>query len=447
MPLNSRLHASILVVTLLSTRASANAADDPAAPAAAGRDLVSIARTEAQREAATLHARLKTLLGELSVRDDDLFVMSRLAEISRIGSIAIDDLVKAMDHADSDKGNAAQFTGRNAARALARISGQAVNAALIRLAKEGGIPGQRNTALAIGERGDPTLAPIAKGLLASKDKSVVAEALGAIGRLGGPDAVATLLPYVKNPEPSFAAIAIASLARLDEKTPTEDIAKRLESEMKSSTPVDAVLIACFDFYARHPLTEALESASHCLDDNLKSAESRRAAAGAVGAIGKKYDNSKRKAIVALSEAVKTSSGVLLEHVALELRELGDSSGIDSAIAPYDKQIKDEPKNVNLIYNRAEVYLRLREYAKAKRDLLDGWKKEKQKPRQPERVYVALARCEAANDQPAEAVKWFKELKSALADEDFSTLPRQYAEFGAMAADSKYASWFLPSPGK
>lgn len=444
------LVAVLLAVGTTSTNEACLAQDPPAPPATASekpnppRDLVSIAKLEAARESATLHGRIKTLLNELSLRTDehDPFVANRILEISQLGSVALDDLIKAMDPQETDRGNGPANTALNAARAIARIPGQAVTGAIVRLAREGGSHGRRSAAIAIGLRGDPSLAPVVRELCSHPDKFVVAEAIRAVAALGGAEAAEILRPFVDASEPSHVSRAIDGLGLLKEKSAQAAILSRMTRELESSQPSDAVLEACFGYLGKFPSNDALDPAGRTVSDTLRSSDTRAAAAHCLRVVATKFEGAKRKALNYLDAAVRTSSGLLLEQIAYEMRELGDGSGVEALVAPLDKQIKDDPKNFGLRYQRGEIYLRLKEYAKARRDFADGLKLERD-PRQPERVYVSLARCSAALGEERDAEKHLARLETLLGDQDFSTLPRLYPEFASMATDIRFEKLFAP----
>lgn len=408
------------------------------------RDLVSIAKAEAAREAASLHGRIKTLLNELSLRTDenDPFVANRIGEISQLGSVALEDLIKAMDPPETERANGPMNTALNAARAIAKIPGQAVTAAIVRLAREGGIHGRRSAAIAIGLRSDPSLAPVVIDLCKNPDKLVVAEAIRATASLGGAEATQVLRPFLESAESMHAARAIDGLVVLKDKTVQSAVLGRLTREFEATQPSDSVLRSCFDYLAAIPTADALEPAGRVVTDTLRGSDTRAAAARTLRVVATKFDGAKRKSLGFLNDAIRTSSGLLLEQIAYEMRELGDDSGVEALVAPLDKQVKDDPKNFALRYQRGEIYLRLKEYPKARRDFAEGLKLERD-PRQPERVYVALARCSAALGEEREAEKHLQKLESLLGDQDFSTLPRLYPEFASMASDSRFDRLFAP----
>lgn len=442
---------------LLATLAHAqNPATSPSTPepptptenVAKPKDILSIAKAEAERESASLHGRIKTLLGELSLRTDefDPFVANRVAEIAQIGSLALDELLKVMDPPAAERSNGAMNTALNASRAIAKIPGQAVTAAIVRLAREGGPHGRRSAATAIGLRGDVSLAPVVREICskpAEQEKSVVAEAIRAVGLLGGPEAAPTLESFIDSAEPSHATRAIDGLTWLKEKAVQARVTARFASEYEAAQPSDPVLRACLDFVAVAPNSDMLELAGRAVTDPLRAAETRAAAARALRVIATKVDGTKKKSLNFLDDAVRTSTGILLEQIAYEMRELGDGSGVDAVVEPLDKQVKDDPKNFGLRYQRGDVFLRLKEYAKAKRDYNDGLKLERD-PRQPERTYITLARCSAALNEEREAEKHLLKLESILGDQDFSTLPKLYQEFVAMANDSRFQKLFAPT---
>lgn len=441
-------HAQVPESTPPAPTSPAPAQPAPAESVAKPKDIISIARAEAERESASLHGRIKTLLGELSLRTDenDPFVANRVAEIAQIGSLALEDLLKAMDPPAAERSNGVMNTALNASRAIAKMPGQAVTAAIVRLAREGGPHGRRSAATAIGLRGDPSLAPVVRELCskpAEQEKSVVAEAIRAVAILGGPDAAPALDPFIDSAEPSHAARAIDGLALLKDKSFQPRITSRLAAEYSAAQPSDPVLRACLDYVAVVPNSDTLELAGRAVTDPLRAAETRAAAARALRVIATKVDGTKKKSLNYLDDAVRTSTGILLEQIAYEMRELGDGSGVDAVVEPLDKQVKDDPKNFGLRYQRGEVFLRLKEYPKARRDFSDGLKLERD-PRQPERIYIALARCSAAVNEEREAEKYLLKLESILGDQDFSTLPKLYQEFVAMANDSRFNKLFAPA---
>jgi tetratricopeptide (TPR) repeat protein len=442
------LGTQVSIALLIASTALAD--DPPTAPKSPKHDLLSVAKREADRESASLHGRIRTLLAELALRNDpnDPYVSSRVGEIARIGSLALPNLTKAMDPAAEERSTGVQNIALNAARAIAKMPGQAVTSQIVKLAREGGVHGRRNATIAIGLRGDPSLFPVVREICeraAELDKSIVAEAIRSIGLLGGDDAVPILLEFVESTDALLASRAIEGLATLVEKRAAERVLARFEAEYVAPQPSDPLLRACLEFAAAVPTSEALDAAGRALADTLRATETRGAAARAIGAIARKYDGAKRRAIGFLDAAIASSTGLLLEQVAYEMQELGDGSGVAAVVAPLDKQIKDEPKNFALRYQRGDVFLRLKDYVRARKDYLEGLKLERD-PRQPDRVYIALARCSAALNEDRQAATYLEKLESLLGDQDFSGLPRQHPEFASMAKDSRFDRLFAAPIG-
>lgn len=449
------LHGAIAMLCLVAA-GPAKSQQDPES-AKKGTDVVSVARKEAERESATLNARVKELLRYLMLKTDlaDPAIDSRIEELAHIGSVAVPLLLGAMDYPENSPPESAtplRNAGINAARAIARIPGPAVSASIVKMSREGSVNGKRNAAIALGLRGDGSLFPAlsdlvalsAKSGLTQAEKDIVAQALIGVGLLGGSEAATLLERFITAGEGDHAAAAISGLARLEK--PSEAIANavtaRLNSEISVAPPNEHVLAAAFAFLATHPRSEAVEAAAKAIIDPLRSAESRMQASHALRSIARKYDSSKRKALTAMNESLQTASGPVLEEIALDMRDLGDDAGIDAVVDPLSKQIREDPKNFALLYARGEAFFRLREYKLAKRDIVDALKKEKD-PRQPERVYITIARCSISVDDAREAARWLKEFEDKSGDQDFSVLPRLYPEFTAMAKDPQYEKLFVP----
>lgn len=447
-----------LAITLLSvvSAPSAGAHQDPEGTKK-GTDVVSVARKEAERESATLNARVKELLRYLMLKTDiaDPAIDSRIEELVHIGSVAVPLLLGAMDYPENSPPESAtplRNAGINAARAIARIPGPAVSAAIVKMSREGSVNGKRNAAIALGLRGDSSLFPALSDLvtlssksgLSQAEKDIVAQALIGVGVLGGAEAATLLERFISAGEGDHAAAAISGLSRIEKPSDAilNAVVARLNTEIATTPPNEHVLASSFGFFATHPRSEVVDAAAKAISDPLRSAESRVQASHALRSIARKYESSKRKALSAMSESLQTASGAVLEEIALDMRELGDDAGIDAVVDPLSKQIREDPKNFALLYARGEAFFRLREFKLAKRDIVDALKKEKD-PRQPERVYITIARCSISVDDAREAARWLKEFEDKSGDQDFSVLPRLYPEFTSMAKDPQYEKLFAP----
>jgi HEAT repeat protein len=399
-------------------------------------DIVAIARAEAAREAAALKARCETLLAELrsSTDENNPFVASRLAELAGHGSAAIDALLAAMNHPDVSP--ATRNAAVNAARALARIPGQAAVSGLLHLAREGQANGRRHAAIAIGARGDRSLLGVLRELVEDAEPQVVVQALIALGQLGGEESLLPLRKRVGDGDKSIAAAAMRGLASAKDAGAAEAIRNRLATELAGENRSDDLLEAACGYFATTPDEPATALCIAVFADPNRTREARIAAVHAMQFQASSLEAVRRGVVTVLVDGLQQASGPLLEAIAAGLYALGDERGLDQLTAGLDQQIRSEPKNFQARYQRGEILLQFRNYKAARRDYLDGLKIERE-PRSPERVYVPLARCAAGLDDLREAEKHLKK----LGDIDLSDLPRQFSEFARMANDSNYERLF------
>lgn len=408
--------------------------------AAAPFDLRSIARREAEREAAALTARVRELLDDLRSSTDlkHVLIRQRIDELSRIGMPALEGLVAAMNH---DEGaSSAMNAGVNASRALAAIPGVAVSDALTGLTRDGTRFGRRNAARALGLRGDPNALPVLIELLSAEDADVRLEAIHALGQLGHDGARAALVPFVSHAEEATAALAIESLGKLQGDASVAVVLDRLKAASQPETAATSgtVIEAGLDYFTAHPTIDGLEIARELLASETAAVRIRQAAIRTLEAIARKNPRTTKPVLQSLSAATKVGLRAIVKSAALAMLALGDDSGVDAVTADYDFDIQKNPKNFNSRYKRADVYLEFRRWKSAYQDIQYGLKVEKE-PRDPERIYFALARASAGQRRYGDAAKYLRRLST----QQFSHLPTEYPEFAEMAEDSRYSSLFAP----
>ncbi len=408
--------------------------------AAARRDLLSVARAEAARERAAIDAQVVKLLDELkaTTETNHSFITTRIDALVAFGPAAIPLLVSAMDHEDPTQG--AQNAGTNAARAAARIPGQPVVNELTRVAKSGGKFGRKNVARCIGWRGDPVLLPILKELLANEDTDIQREGLLAVGMVGGKDAPELLRPFYEDTNAALASAAIHSAAQIADASSARALEQRLRAEISSPPTArdDRVLAALIEYFSAVPDPAVFDA----LDDVLRVTDTpvqvRIAAIDALAELALSQEGSKARVIDALRLATKAGLKSIVKAAALAMLRLGDPSGADDVTQDLDQEISRNKNNFNARYKRAEIYLDFYRYKDAQRDFSEGLRIEKD-PRDPERVFVGIARAYAGMGRFSDAAKYLRKLP----DRDFSDLPSLYSEFQGMASDPRYGAILKP----
>ncbi len=416
------------------------AAGQEASAAAGGapHDLISIARLEATREQAALRARVEVLLRDLqSSSDAGLgFISGKIDELVGIGFPAVELLTAAINHETAAPGP--MNAGVNAARALGRIPGEEVTAVLLRVAREGGTFGRRNAALALGLRGDPALLPALKELLNDGEPGVVREALRALGRLGGAEARDLLRGFIAAKEVAVAAAAIEGLGAAASEDCRDDVLARLREDLGGASPSEELVAAALDYFTAFPAAEAVPELERTLQLGNATPRMQTAAIAALRATGLAHSRTRKRVLEILQAATKVGLRATVKAAALAMLDLGDDSGIAAVTADLDFELNRNPKNYTARYRRADLFLEFRRWREAASDLKEGLKQEKD-PREPNDVYLALARAYAGMGQSGPAAKYL----SQLPEQDLSGLPAQYPEFAEMAADPRYARFFRP----
>ncbi|MFH0947176.1 MAG: HEAT repeat domain-containing protein [Planctomycetota bacterium] len=432
--MNCRPHALVLLAAMVTLTAESVAAqggkgDKPT-------DLLSIARSEAQREEAALASRVDQLLNELKSSSDDTlaFIRKKVEELGAIGPAAIDPLLKAMDHKLTSSADV--NAGINASRAIAMIEGQRAAAALTRLAREGGRYGRLNAVRSLGLRGDPTVLPVLRDLLKDEDQALVQASIEAIGTLGGKGADKVLAGFITATESQFVAAAITGLAHCGSSAQAGQVVNRLRAELKLTDASDAVIVACMEFFRSFPSPDAVPDLGQALMAGNASLARRFAAIAALEATGQAAPSARKPVLSTLEAATRGGVRAVIRAAALAMSELGDDSGVSAVTADLDVEISQNAKNYNARYQRAEIYLDFKKWQKAGNDFRDGLRLEKD-PRDPDRVYLGMARAYAGLGRFADAAKYVSRLPEAR----IKTLPDEYVVFREMAEDSRYGRVF------
>ena len=400
------------------------------------RDLLGIAKAEARRERAALTGRVSQLLNELrSSSDENLaFIRKKIDELQAIGPPAVEQLATAMNHSGNE--SAEVNAGINACRALAGIQGQQAAATLTRLTREGGKCGRQNAVRALGLRGDPSILPVLEKLLSDEDSDLVRLAIDAIGSLGGKDAETLLTGFIDSKDAAFASTAVSGLARLAIAAAGEQVLSRLRAELGTTSPASEVIVACVMFLKACPSPEAIPELQLALEGTTAPLSRRLAAVEALLAVGEQTSGSRKAVLKILKSATQGGLRAVIKSSALAMARLGDDSGVSAVAADLDVEIGQNPKNYNALYKRAELYLEFSKWQRAASDFRDGLRQEKD-PRDPDRVYLGLARAYAGMGRYADAAKYLHRMPDARV----KSLPEEYEVFREMAADSRHGRVF------
>lgn len=434
MKLSPRLLAPLALCAVLAPVRAAQA-DDAVAPPVA-RDLLSIARREAEREREQLATRVQALLAELrSTSDANLgFVQDKIKEVAAIGPAALPVLMQAMDAEGVAPG--AVNVRLNSARAAAAIGGPAALEALLGLAEKGSRTGRLHAAYALGLLRDQAALGAVKSLLAVEDADLQRESLLALGSIGGDEAVAILRSYVPSPQPLLAAAAVKGLADNADVPSAGAVQTRLSLELAATPPAEVLLTAALAFVAAVPTEAALAAAEGQLRSETASPPLREAAVRAVRAIGLAFDSSRKAAVESLEVALGSTARNVVLAAAHALDDLGDDSGIKAVTAELDVELGRNPKNYTARYKRAELLLEFGEWRDAQRDLNEGLKVDRDL-RSPDKVHLMMARAYAGMKRPSDAVRFLSKLPKGACVQ----LPTVYPEFAEMAGDERYAKLF------
>ena len=427
----------MVALTILAPSSRAQSVEESPPAVTVKRDLLSIARREAEREAASLRATVDKLLGELQSSPDAglAYISTRIDDLVAIGTLAVPQLAAAMDIDRSSSG--AQNRAINATRALARIPGQPASGALARLAKDGSKHGRRYAAIGIGQRGDASLLPVLKNLLGDKDASVIVEAITGVASIGGDERRDLLVPFLSHENPALAATAMHGLAAIADGKIDGAVLLRYSKELEKIPPNEGLVYSALTYLTARPVAGSISAIAFPLSDTNSTVRVRNQAVAALLAAAQADRRNESDVIDALRKALKLGPRSVTDEAAMAMNELGSDEGLKAVTADLDSEIDSNSKNANVRYKRGEVYLRFQKWKSARRDFEAGLKIEKQQPRDPQRVHIGLARAHAGMADFRDAARQLQK----LGETDLSDLPTLYPEFREMADESRYSRIF------
>lgn len=407
-------------------------------PPAAG--LLEVVKIEARKEREARDRRLREDILKLGIyTDPDLeFVQRKRREILDAGPAAVPLLLEAMERVSGERTRI--NAGRVAADLLARIDDPAVEdrvkEALARLLDSKYDLVRANAVRCIGEKGLTAFLDRVKENLKSRDVDLLSETLRCVARLGAEDTPALAAPFLKHPDPGVRTAALKALilhGRPGKALPlraTEVLARAVEIPVQN---------AALDFLERFgndpcipPLVELYRS------HRLRRKEALRLL-GVIAAVAvRSTDPEVREGVKAFIKTLLDEGDFeTVRKAARYLFDLGDGSGVEVLTRHLDKLI-ERHGNGEYYFRRGEIYLRFKRYKEARRDFLEGLRKDRKAEQYGlDAVYLALARCYAAEGRYADAERYLR--KTGL--ESFSDLTETYPEFTEMAKDERYGKIF------
>jgi HEAT repeat protein len=234
-------------------------------------------------------AAVPSLIKQLAGSDQYLATAS-LQALIKIGPAAVPELVKATTHKNPT-------VRRYATYALGKIRGDDAFEALAKAAKDPDKSVRKQTATTLGQLKDPRSMTVLLDLLRDRSAGVRAEAALALGAVGDKRVVAPLIEFgLCDLSPETAAAANEALATIGEPAVEPLIA---DFNARPSYTRQRMLLTLTRIAVNHPAARArvIQNALWVLPRKNESAETRAAAAYALGSLGAK------EAIPALQQAL------------------------------------------------------------------------------------------------------------------------------------------------
>jgi HEAT repeat protein len=397
--------------------------------------LLEVARIESLREKQIRDGKIKESILQLGIYTDPqlAFVRRKREEILAFGKHAVPHLVKAMETASGERTRI--NAGRIAAVILSEIDDPDIEPELLRLMASENENARANAIRCIGYMGLKAHTDLVRSNLQTENKELLAEALECLGRLGCGDIPEIASRYLKDKDSTVRVSAIRALdlqGRAGPEICTQVLAAFAESEDS------AVQDAALDFLKKYGGAECVPVLIERYEDGGIKRRERYTILSALTAIGMRIQDDSRGRIVEFLKGLLDQADFdTVKRAAFHLNDLGDDSGVEVLTGSMDKLI-ERHGNAEYYFRRGEIFLQFKKYREARRDFLEGLRKDKRAGRYGiQKVYIALARCYAGEERYPDAERYLRKAEP----EDPAGLPLLYEEFVKMAEDPHYARLF------
>ena len=387
-----------------------------AAPAAAAdrRSLEELLR-EARAHRDAVQAELTTVVEDTMTQLEELAGSVRTGDVAALrerllglGPPAAPALVPYLDPGENQP-VAAVFRARVVVEVLGVLASPAITDELLRLAAEGPLLRRCNALAVLATSPEPArVVGALQGLLHASEPEVREAALGALGRLGGPQALEALRGALEDPEPKVVDAALASLGAVS----SPEVAQ-LVLALLARAGAETHLAALTKFYAARPALLALEEHQAVLAELVVRPAAAKSDVIGMLELWNRHEveprPATRRTLGALSEHV---NDVLREHVLILLARAKDKSARRDFLAPYNDQVARQEDYHEVYTGRGVAYYRLAEYTNAIKDFRDAIAK--QSARNPDAApYLGLARAYARMGRFKDAADYLNKAPVAL----------------------------------
>lgn len=397
--------------------------------------LLGIARVESRKESRERDQKIKEIILQLGIYSDPEldFVRRKRSEILAYGSHAVPLLIEAMETVSEERTRI--NAGRIAATILARINDPRVEKEAARLLDTPSALTRANAIVCLGEMGLTQYLDKIRLNLTSKDERLLTETIRCMGQLKSPRILEEVAPFLNDPRPIMRMAALEALHLRGEggQEACEAVLQSLEKSPESS-----VLRAALGFIHDFGGGECVDVLIKKYGESGTKRKVRYRILETLTAVGVRMEPASRGGIITFMKTLLNKADYeTVKKAAYHLYDLGDDSGVKVLTGSMDNLIARHG-NAEYYFRRGEIYLQFRKYKEAKRDFLEGLRKDKKAGRfGAEKVYIYLARCLAAEDRFLEAERYIRKAKP----EDPSRLPLLYEEFREMAKDERYSKVF------
>jgi len=427
----------LLLVFLGATGGGRAASDEPASREGAAKrpeGLLGIAEAEAQKQQALLEKKIRDALTQLGIYTDPslAFVQQKMREIISLGPAAVPILFEAARNPSGERSKV--NSGRMAALILAQIADERIGPGISKLLAEGNDRAKINALVCLGALGKAEHRDEIESLLSSKNPEVRAEALLCMARMKLPRTPDLAKPFLEEKDERLELAGIEALTLLGDAA-REGLVLPILSSSQNASVIDAAirfLDACGTAAAIPVLVKNYET------KHLKRRQ-RIAAIKALKKIGKRAGPKGSEPIIAfLKTCLSSFDSRTIREAAFALNDLGDDTGVKMRTQQLDRLIAKH-SSAEYYFRRGEIFLEFKKYKQAQRDFNEGLRKDRKGGRYGSQVFIALARCYAAEGRFADTERTLR--KAGLSDT--THLPREYEEFRKMAADERYGKVFRP----
>ena len=397
--------------------------------------LIEIARTESRKQKAMLDDKIEHLIHVLAIYTDPelTLVQQSRKELLSYGAYSIPHLVSAMEDQSVERTRIS--AGKVSALILAKINAPSVEKEALRMLAGENTIAKANATRCLGEMGLVKHLDKIKANLDSKDENLLEETILCIGRMQSDNIIELVKPFFVGKKPR---LVVAAIKALDISGNESESACDLVIFAIKSSDREQIKEAAYDFIESHGTEKCIPALTEKYGTMGTGRKERYRILSIMTTLGASLESTKRKPVVEfLKTLLSTGDYDTVKKAAYYLNMLGDESGLRVLTGKLDNLITRHG-NAEYYFYRGEIYLRFKKYKQAKRDFLEGLRKDKKAGRYgADKVFIALARCYAAEDRFLDAERNIRKSQQ----EDTSTLPEEYEEFKKMAKDPRYSKVF------